>query len=197
MIDTPDLSDVHPPWPERPDPGPTTVRASFYEERKLATVLASLSQPRYRHVWDAACGTGELAARLAGRADELLATDSTVQAVRLARSRCHDLPQVHVHGWELPAAPPDLAGLDLVVLSEIAYHLTEPERAALVSTLDAVAGDDAEVVALHWRYRPHDATLSGEEVETELVDRLTALGWRHRVQHDDEDFVLDSLERHR
>ena len=178
--------------------GPWAVRASFYEERKLATVLASLGQPRYRHAWDAACGMGELAARLATRTARLLATDSTVQAVDLTRVRCQAAAHVLVRDWELPATPPDLPeSFDLVVLSEIAYHLADPQRAALVAMLDAVTASDAEIVAVHWRYRPHDGWLSGEDVQSELVDRLAALGWRHRVQHDDEDFVLDDLVRER
>ena len=197
MIDMPDLGAVElEPRDERE--GPWAVRASFYEERKLATVLACLGQPRYRHGWDAACGVGELAAHLATRTERLLATGSTAQAVQLTAVRCQEAAQVVVREWELPVAPPGLPeGFDLVVLSEVAYHLSDPQRAALVAMLDAVTAPDAEIVSVHWRYRPHDGWLSGEDVQSELVDRLTALGWRHRVQHDDEDFVLDDLVRPR
>jgi SAM-dependent methyltransferase len=197
MIDMPDLGEVALEARDQRE-GPWAVRASFYEERKLATVLACLNQPRYRHAWDAACGMGELAARLAPRTERLLATDSTTQAAQLTAVRCQEAAHVRVREWELPATPRELPErFDLVVLSEIAYHLSDPQRAALVAMLDAVTAPDAEIVAVHWRYRPHDGWLSGEDVQSELVDRLTALGWRHRVQHDDEDFVLDDLVRER
>ena len=58
-------------------------------------------------------------------------------------------------------------------------------------------GEDAEVVSVHWRHHPHDAWLSGADVEAEVVEGLVGLGWRHRVRHDDRDFVVDGLERGR
>lgn len=193
MIDIPDFDALY-----RRDPDPWKVRSSFYEQRKLAIVLACLNAPTYRFAWDPACGVGELAARLALRTERLLATDASTEAVQLTAQHCRGLAQVQVQEWALPAAPPEPSrGFDLVVLSEFFYYLSAADRSTTLSMLDAVTTDDAEIVSVHWRYKPHDAWLSGEDVQTEVIDRLGALGWRHRVQHDDRDFVVDCLERDR
>ena len=41
---------------------------------------------------------------------------------------------------------------------------------------------------------PHDGYISGEQVQEEVVDHLEPRGWRHVVQHDDRDFIIDVLE---
>lgn len=193
MIDIPDFDALY-----RRDPDPWKVHSSFYEQRKLAIVLACLNSSRYRFAWDPACGVGELAARLAPRTDRLLASDASGQAAHLTGQHCRDLPQVEVRQLTLPKAPPEpLRDFDLVVMSEFFYYLDAPDRAATIAMLDTVTTEDAEIVSVHWRYRPHDAWLSGEDVQSEVIDRLGGLGWRHRVQHDDRDFVVDCLERDR
>lgn len=193
MIDTPDFDALY-----KSDPDPWNVRSSFYEQRKLGVVLASLNAPTYERAWDPACGVGELAARLAPRTQALLASDASSEAVRLTSLHCQGLPQVSVRSWTLPDAPPEpWRDLDLVVLSEFVYYLSAPDRAATLAMVDRLAGPKAEVVTVHWRYKPHDAWLSGEDVQAEVIDKLGALGWQHNVQHDDRDFVVDLLERER
>ena len=191
MTRTPDFDDLY-----RRDPDPWKVRSSFYEQRKLALLLACLAAPDYRVAWDPACGVGEFAARMAPRTEQLLATDASAEAVELTRRHCAGLHQVVVGQHTLPAAPPQRrGGIDLVLLAEFFYYLDAEDRAATLTMLDAVTSPDAEVVSVHWRYRPHDAWLSGEDVQAEVVGSLQALGWQHRVQHDDRDFVVDCLRR--
>jgi 2-polyprenyl-3-methyl-5-hydroxy-6-metoxy-1,4-benzoquinol methylase len=193
MIELPDFDALY-----REDPDPWQVRSSFYEQRKLGIVLACLQRPRYRSVWDPACGVGELAARLVTRSDRVLASDASAEAVRLTRQRAAGLGGLDVRELALPAVPPaPHSGFDLVVLSEFLYYLPAPDRAATLAALDTVTGADAEVVSVHWRHHPHDAWLSGADVESEVVEGLVGLGWRHRVRHDDRDFVVNGLERGR
>lgn len=187
----PDFDSVY-----RSDPDPWRVRSSFYERRKLEVVLACLSSPTYATAWDPACGVGELAARLSGRVDRVLATDASVEASRLTRDRAADLANVEVHAQALPAPPPQGWGpLALVLLSEFLYYLPAAERSASLSMITAVVADRAELVSLHWRHKPHDAWLSGAEVQVEVSQQLLADGWRRLVTHEDRDFVLHSFER--
>ena len=193
MIDSPDFEAMY-----RSNPDPWKVRTSFYEQRKLAIVLSCLNAPRYGSAWDPACGVGELAARLAPRTDRLLATDASPQAAELTARHCRDLPQVSVRCWALPDPPPEpWRDLDLVVLSEFVYYLSAPDRAATLRIVDEVTGPEAELVLVHWRYKPHDAWLSGEDVQSEIIETMAGFGWRHHLQHDDRDFVVDALERDR
>lgn len=174
---------------------PWKVRSSFYEQRKLDIVLASLGRPFYRSAWDPACGVGELALRLAGRCTAVLATDLAASAVRITGQRCEHESGVTTAQLALPAAPNTPARFDLVVLSEFMYYLDAEARPAALTLIDAVAADDAEVVAVHWRHHPHDGWLSGVEVEDETVQFLRDRGWSPTVHHDDTGFVLDVLRR--
>ena len=79
-------------------------------------------------------------------------------------------------------------------MSEFAYYLTDQVRQATLEVLHEVAAERAELVAVHWRHHPHDAYVSGEQVQEEVVAGLEPRGWRHVVQHDDRDFIIDVLE---
>ena len=192
MVDVPDFDSLY-----RDDPDPWQVASSFYERRKRAVLLASLTRATYAAAWDPGCGTGELAAHLATRAASVLATDSSAEAVRLTAARCAELPQVAVERIRQPGRPGagDL-GFDLIVVAEFAYYLPATDRAEMWRSITAAASEEAEIVVIHWRHDPHDAHLSGFEVNAEAVRALTSEpGWAPVVRHDDRDFVLDVLRR--
>lgn len=191
MVDVPDFDALY-----RADPDPWQVAGSFYEQRKQAVLVACLTRWRYTAAWDPGCGTGELAAALTDRADTVLATDASTEAVRITAGRCADLPTVRTAVLRQPAGP-DLPvgadGFDLTVVAEFAYYLTTADRTAFWDVVDTSSAPAAEIVIIHWRHRPHDAYLSGLDVTLEGTGRLTEAGrrWEHRVRHDDQDFVLD------
>lgn len=184
------------------DPDPWQVATSWYERRKMDIVLACLRRRRYRFAWDAGCGTGDLAAMLAARCDDVLASDASDQACALTSARCAQVPGVRVERAALPALPASLsgssadsrarsgAGPDLVVLSEFLYYLDEEARAQTAAQVAAVAAPEADVLAVHWAPRPEDAQLSGVRAHRELDDTLRAGGWGRLVSHQDTEFVL-------
>jgi len=174
---------------------PWRVGTSSYEQRKLDIVLACLCRPRYSLAWDPACGTGHLAARLAERCDRVLASDASEAAVALTTTKCRGLGNVTYRVLQLPAVPADLGAPDLIVLSEFFYYLADAARAKTIALLDQVAGADCELLAVHWRHVPSDAWLGGSGAQQEIVTRLASLDWTHRVHHDDEEFVLDVIDR--
>lgn len=192
MTRAPDFDAVY-----RADPDPWQVRSSFYEQRKLAVVLACLGSATVRYAWDPASGTGELAARLACRAERVLATDGSEEAVQLTRRRCAGLTNVETAQLALPESPPAGTEVDLVVLSEFVYYLDENARRRTLDLVDQLAAEQAEVVSLHWRHEPHDAWLSGAAVQAEIAEHLRAQGWQQAVHHEDRDFVLDVASRDR
>jgi len=179
------------------DPDPFHVRSSFYEQRKIGLILNCLTKPTYAAAWDPACGVGELAARVADRADRVLASDASAQAVHLTRRRCSSIRNVSVRQLPLPQRPPssDHDPFDLIVVSEFVYYLPEQDRQSTLGLLHEVSAEGGELVAVHWRHHPQDAYVSGEQVQEEVVSGLEPLGWRHVVQHDDRDFIIDVLER--
>ncbi len=191
MVNVPDFDALY-----RVDPDPWQVRSSFYEARKLDLVLACLSRPTYASAWDPACGVGELAARLAPRAERVLASDASAQAVHLTCRRCRSVNNVTVLQLALPQPPPAEAGpFDLIVLSEFFYYLGDEQRARALAAVRQVAAERAELVAVHWRHHPNDAFLPGEQVQDEIVEQLKQTGWQHIIQHDDREFIIDVLDR--
>jgi len=174
----------------RAEPDPWSVRTSPYEQRKLSITLACLNRPRYRAAWDPACGVGELAFRLADRADRVLATDASAEAVALARQRCADRAGVQVARLRLPL-PSAWTGLDLIVLSEFCYYLEAADRRSMLTMINSVAADNAEVLSVHWRFKPHDGWLSGENVQREIAGALRRSGWAQTTHHLDTNFILD------
>lgn len=178
----------------RADPDPWDVGTSAYERRKRAVLLACLRRERYAAAWDPACGTGHLTADLAGRCARVEAADASAEAVRIAAERCAGLPVTVAHR-ALPEAPEPGFHPDLLVLSEVYYYLPDATRAATVDVLDARAARTSELVVVHWDGAPDDAWLSGPAAQLEVVSQLAARGWVHRIHHDDDGFLLDTLTR--
>lgn len=190
-VDVPDFDAIY-----RADADPWRVRSSFYERRKLEVVLACLAEPTYTAAWDPACGVGELSARLGARADRVLATDASAEAVAISQTRTAEVAGVEVRHQRLPTPPP--AGwprFDLVALSEFFYYLDAGERAASLTMINAAAADRAELISLHWRHKPHDAYLSGADVQLEISAQLQTMGWQPVLHHEDRAFVLDTHDR--
>jgi SAM-dependent methyltransferase len=174
----------------RAEPDPWSVRTSPYEQRKLSITLACLNRPRYESAWDPTCGVGELAFQLADRAVRVLATDSSAEAVALTSQRCADRAGIEVAQLRLPLRPPS-TGFDLIVLSEFCYYLDAADRRGLLTVINSVAAGDAEVLSVHWRFKPHDGWLSGESVQREIAGALRRSGWTQTTHHLDANFILD------
>ena len=185
MTEIPDFDALY-----RAEPDPWSVRTNPYEQRKLAITLACLNRPRYEAAWDPTCGVGELAYQLADRATRVLATDASAEAVALTRQRCADRAGIEVAQLRLPLPPPG-TGFDLIILSEFCYYLEAADRRSLLTLINSVAAGDAEVLSVHWRFKPHDGWLSGESVQREIAGALRRSGWTQTTHHLDTNFILD------
>lgn len=177
---------------------PFGVGTRWYERRKRTVALAALTRERYARAWDAASGTGHLAADLLDRCDEVVASDAAARAVELSTAALARAGyRAQATRCALPGRPATAVGCDLVVLSEVLYYLEDATRGVLPAVVEAAVHGvpRAEVLAVTWRHHPGDAHLSGAAAQAELDTGLRAAGWRHRVGHREEDFVLDSWTR--
>jgi len=175
----------------RGDPDPWQVTSSWYEQRKLAVVLASLPKRRYRSAWEPGCGPGIISAALADRVDDLVASDVSPRAIELAKLRCSGIGHLRFTVSELPAVAVERP-VELVVVAEFLYYVQD-----LASALDAIWSatlPGGDVAFLHWAHRPGDAYRSGPEMHADIaidaVDRDTV----RMVTHADSDFLLDIYE---
>ncbi|MRW89703.1 methyltransferase domain-containing protein [Duganella sp. FT80W] len=173
------------------DDDPWQVRQRWYERRKRELLLAALPASRYRHVYEPACGNGELTAALAGRADRVSASDGSPAAVRLAQQRVDGMAHVTVQCQQLPGDWPDQT-FDLIIVSELAYYFSEPALLELRDRCRDTLTIDGTLVLCHWR-RPFPDRL----LETKFIhDSFDACPELHRVVHHAEaDFLLDVWSR--
>ncbi len=104
------------------------LRAEVYGGRVgLEALLALL--PSEWTVADLGCGTGALAAELAGRVRRVLAVDQSAEMLRAARKRLARLPNVEIHEARLEALPLADASCDAAVAVLVLSYLREPTSA--------------------------------------------------------------------
>lgn len=163
---------------------------SFYERRKRAVTLASLPDERYGRALEVGCSVGALAADLAGRCGQLLAIDSSQNAVDLAARRTADLDHVHVRLARIPDEWPD-GRFDLVSISEVGYFLSPRGLDEVVSLARSALSDDGHLLLCHWRHEIVGWPLTGRAVH----EAFLATGARVLVEHREADFELHVLAR--
>lgn len=170
-------------------PDPWDFAGRWYEERKRAITVASLPRRRFRRAFEPGCSIGLLSAQLGQRCDELLASDVSSAAVRVARDRLSNQHGVHVDQRQMPRDWPD-GRFDLVVLSEIVYYCNEADAVDIgLSTAGSLTADGV-VVVCHWLHPVADYPLSGV-----MAHRIVreASGLEVQVRHEEADFLLEVL----
>lgn len=169
---------------------PWHLQSRWYERRKRQLTLAALPRERYRRAFEPGCAGGELTALLAARCDTLLAADLHERAVALTLARIShtaEASHVRVEQRTIPHEWPNET-FDLIVISEIAYYLSDTELHALALRIGATLDVDGTLLACHWR-RPFDAALQSTEA---LHAHFSAhCGLTRIVHHDEADLLLD------
>lgn len=173
------------------DKDPWNTDSSSYERRKRAVVMACLPRNRYHRAAEPGCGTGRLTLQLASRCDRLLASDGAPLAVAAAREHVRDEPGVTVEQSYLPSGLPE-GPLDLVVLSEILYYLSDEDLDTLLESMSTAVEPGGDVVAVHWQQWPPEATRSASEAHHRLAQRSEL---QLCVEHIDEGFSVHVLRR--
>jgi Nodulation protein S (NodS) len=108
------------------DSDPWGFETSAYEQRKYSLTLTTLPNSRCQSAFEPGCSIGVLTEMLAGRCDQLLASDVVDVALEKAFHRHRNKPHVTVESLAIPEAWPE-AQFDLIVLSEIAYYFSESD----------------------------------------------------------------------
>ena len=160
----------------------------WYERRKRAVVTAALRRERYRRVLDIGCGTGDLTALLAQRAEQVVGVD--VSAVALERTRARVPGEgVDLHHGELPGVLDEVGGplFDLVVISEVGYFLRGDEWLTTLRGARRLLAEGGELVLVHWRHPTREIPLDGR-LATEQAIAMLDLPLRVRLE--DDDFLL-------
>ncbi|MDX1890361.1 SAM-dependent methyltransferase [Mycolicibacterium sp. 050158] len=168
-------------------PDPWQLADRWYEARKYAITMAMLPDRRYRHAFEPGCSVGVLTARLVERCDHVTACDVAQAALDATRQRLGARDDLTLAVASLDADWPR-AAFDLVVLSEVAYYLSEESLRGVLDRECARLERGATVIAAHWRHRVADYPLSGDEANAVIAAtaELSALA-RYR----DDDVVIE------
>jgi SAM-dependent methyltransferase len=170
-------------------PDPWSFRDRWYERRKRALTLAALPARRYRKALEPGCSIGLLTEGLAARCDEVLAFDTSEDAVATARSHLAGAPHVRVEQRRLPEDwPGEASAYDLVVLSEVGYYFGETDLDTVLAHVVTTLTGDGTLVACHWRHPVDDYPRSGDDVHAAIASRPEL---RRAVRHVETDFLLE------
>lgn len=172
----------------RGDGDPWNVESSWYEQRKLAVMLASLPQQQYLRAWEPGCGPGLVTRALAPRVDHLVASDVSEVAIALARARCRGVKGLDLCVSALPEVP-FTEPVDLVVVAEFLYYV--PSLRDALDAVWAAVVPGADVVFVHWAHQPHDAYRDGPGMHAEVAMDAMRRHCGRVVSHVDADFLLD------
>lgn len=167
---------------------PWLLAERHYETRKYDLTLAALPRRRYARAFEPGCSIGVLTRLLAGRCDELMATDPVGRPLEQARARV-DAEHVTFALGRVPDDWPDGA-FDLIVLSELLYYLSAAERMEVRAAAVASLAPDGHLVLVHWRHPFEVATCTGDvaHAEMRMDDDLVVV-----VEHVEADFRLEVL----
>jgi LmbE family N-acetylglucosaminyl deacetylase len=156
---------------------------SWYERRKRALILATLPRERYRRTLEPACGIGELTRKLSARSDHVIAFDPVEEAVLRAKSTA---PAAELSVTTLPFTP-TYESVDLIVLSEILYYLSDDDLEASLDRLLELLEPGGHLLAAHWRRWAPEGPRDGAAAHEALRDRPEL---HQLIEHVDEEFLL-------
>jgi predicted TPR repeat methyltransferase len=169
------------------EPDPWGFETSEYERAKYDATIAALPARPVGKALEIGCSIGVLTARLAERAERVLAVDVSEAALRTARAR--GIPNVSFERRELPEEMP--AGpFGLVVASEVLYYLDPPALDAMLEAIAGVLAPRGSLLAVHWRHPTETYPLLGDEVHARLERRFGAPA--HSAPTDD--YLLDRFD---
>ena len=146
---------------------PWDVDTSAYEREKYDRTLAAIPVPHPPSILEIGCSIGAQTARLAARADTLLALDISAEAVARARARCAGLPNVTVRHARIPRDWP--AGqFDLIVLSEMLYFLDRDDVASTARLAVGSLAQGGAILLVNWTGHT-DSPTTGDEAAALFV----------------------------
>ncbi|MDT5340789.1 MAG: hypothetical protein QOD90_6294 [Mycobacterium sp.] len=172
---------------------PWKLADRWYERRKYAITMAMLPDERYRHAFEPGCSIGVLTEQLVARCDHVTACDVAQAALDATGERNGGRRNLTLLRSSLDADWPR-GDFDLVVLSEVAYYLSEPTLRRVLDRECARLATGATIVAAHWRHAVSDYPLSGDRANALITATADMTGV---ARYCDDDVVIDVLQKGR
>lgn len=147
------------------DPDPWRFATSAYEAEKYAATVAAVGDRRYRTGLEVGCSIGVLSAQLAPLCDSFLGIDISEKPLEAARERCAGIGSARFLCGRVPTDWPD-GGLDLVILSEVLYFLSEEDINETAARVRGSLWPGGRVLLVNWlgsEETPQPGNLAAEQ----------------------------------
>jgi SAM-dependent methyltransferase len=168
---------------------PWDFRSSPYEREKYAATIAALPRSLFEAGLEVGCSIGELSLLLAPRCKALLGVDTAAAPLKLAQTRCAEMPHVRFAQMHVPAQWPD-GKFDLIVLSEVLYFLAAHDIMAISGRGAASLAAQGVVMLVNWLGRTDDPC-TGDEAADRFIASIPQLGTA--LQQRQNDYRIDVL----
>lgn len=132
------------------DSDPWDLASSPYEAAKFDRTIAALSAQRATCALEVGCAGGVLTERLTTVCDRVLAIDVSSTALTRARRRLAGRSNVSFEAARFPHDCPAVQGLDLVVLSEVAYYWSDADLDLAARRIAEALAARGRVLLVHW-----------------------------------------------
>lgn len=132
------------------DADPWNLATSAYEAAKFDRTLRALSARRSACALEVGCAGGVLTERLSAVCDRLTAIDVSATALARARRRLAGRANVRFEAAAFPKDCPALDGLDLVVLSEVAYYWSDADLDRAAQRIGERLRPGGRLILVHW-----------------------------------------------
>lgn len=153
-------------------------------ERKRNDIMAAIAGRRFKRALEIGSGEGTLALRLADHVDDLLLVDISERALRRARERLADRPNVRTARLDFIADP--IPGtFDLVVCQESLFYARPKDLDALSNKIINAVADGGTLLLLHPRsIHDDDSGLEYKDIGAKTVHQVFIDDARTRVDLD-------------
>ena len=169
---------------------PWNFTTSEYEARKYGATINALPRENYESAFEIGCSIGVLTARLAEKCQSLLSVDVNEKALRQARKKCENLPNVRLEKMRIPDEFPD-EDFDLVVVSEVGYYLNIEDLAQTQEKIIKRLKRGGNVILVHWTHFVPDYPQTGDAVHDSFAKFAEGKA-RHLKTERTEDYRLDA-----
>ncbi len=168
------------------DPDPWGLESRAYEAEKFARTVEALAGRTYRNGFEVGCAGGSLTHRLAPSCAKLLAIDVSETALKRARQRCSDQPQIGFQRMTFPQSTPALTDVDLIVLSEVAYYWSDADLMRTTEWMGGAMAPGGDILLVHWTGEtdyPQTGDGAVQALEAALAERVEVKLSRREPQY--------------
>jgi SAM-dependent methyltransferase len=139
------------------------------EQRRHNLVMSILDRPYYERVFEPACSTGVLTAKLAERARVVIAWDGSKEAVLLADTALQSFEGVSIAHEHVPDHWPN-GTFDLIVLSDFLYYLNPTDIARVAKRAQQSLAKGGFIITCHWVGVAHDFLTAGAGAVQDVLE---------------------------